>query len=360
MTDLTPAAATLPGVDDKRFYYYRVAVSRALQFTLAIDAGAKDPISLTYAEGAFVNQSLVHLMLQLTTGGDTVLDLGAHIGTFTLAAAAAGRRVIALEASPANVALVRASIARNGFDQARVIHAAVSSRPGILEFCPHGPFGCVRTAAWDLPSIRVPAVAVDSLLEQLGVARVDFIKMDVEGSEMEAIRGMSGLLARPDAPPILFESNGHTLAFYDQTPRKLLGALEDLGYRHYYLEDDRILPFRSDDFQPVTVADFLAVKRPVPKLEAWRIDEPLNLAEQLHRVIADCKYCHEHQRAYMARALAAADASILTHPAVAACLDALQTDPVAAVRSAAAWWPAYQSWPNRLKRKLLARRGRAA
>jgi hypothetical protein len=216
----------------------------------------------------------------------------------------------------------------------------------------------VRTAAWDLPSIRVPAVAVDSLLEQLGVARVDFIKMDVEGSETEAIRGMSSLLGRPDAPPILFESNGHTLAFYDRKPHQLLSALEDLGYRHYYLEDGRILPFRSTDFQPVTVADFLAVKRPIPKLEGWRVDEPLNLAEQLHRVIADCKYDHEHQRAYMARALAVADVSILTHPAVIACLDALQTDPVASVRAAASWWPAYQSWPNRLKRKLRAGRGR--
>jgi hypothetical protein len=198
-------------------------------------------------------------------------------------------------------------------------------------------------------------VTVDSLLEQLGVARVDFIKMDVEGSETEAIKGMSGLLGRPDAPPILFESNGHTLAFYDRTPRQLLGALEDLGYRHFYLEDDRILPFRSTDFQPVTVADFLALKRPVPKLAGWRLDEPLNLAEQLHRVIADCKYCHEHQRAYMGRALAGADTSILTHPAVIACLDALQNDPVLSVREAASWWPAYQSWPSRLKRKLLAR-----
>jgi len=75
------------------------------------------------------------------TGGvryDLVVDLGAHVGVFALAAAAAGCRVLAVEASQANARLLEASAARNGFEHLRIVQAAASDQRRRLAFCPEG------------------------------------------------------------------------------------------------------------------------------------------------------------------------------------------------------------------------------
>ena len=157
-------------------------------------------------------------MSQLFELGTRVLDLGAHIGTVALLAAAKGCQVVAVEASPRNAELLRHSAAINGFTSLRVVQAAVSDRPGILSFCPKGPFGHVVTNKFESPTIEVPALPVCQVLKEVGWDRVDFIKLDVEGSEIAVIDGMAPFLARADAPPILYESNSYTLDFYDKTP----------------------------------------------------------------------------------------------------------------------------------------------
>src|SRR5260370_34686004 len=61
------------------------------------------------------------LALDLAPPSGVILDLGAHLGTFALAAAASGRRVIAVEASPRDVELLRESARANSVDNALTI-----------------------------------------------------------------------------------------------------------------------------------------------------------------------------------------------------------------------------------------------
>jgi hypothetical protein len=106
----------------------------------------------------------------------------------------------------------------------------------------------------------VRATTVDDLLEELGWERVDFIKMDIEGSEVSAVRGMARLLSRADAPPIFFESNRHTLGFFDKTPSDLKASLAALGYRNYLVAQNRLIPVLPETEQQDTVVDYLAIK----------------------------------------------------------------------------------------------------
>src|SRR5262245_43299133 len=104
-----------------------------------------DPISQGIANGDCLHSSsLIRLMLGLSKPGDLVVDLGAHIGLFTLTAAAAGRRVLAIEASRRNHSLLKGSVELNGFqDKVELLHAAVSNQPGELLFQELGPYGGV-------------------------------------------------------------------------------------------------------------------------------------------------------------------------------------------------------------------------
>src|SRR5262249_9525790 len=158
-----------------------------------------------------------NLMLRLVRPGQRVLDLGAHLGSFALAAAAAGCRVAAVDASPRNVALLRASKEQNGFDALTVIHAAVGDRPGQVRFGHGGPFGQVQAReggasglgalarrALDFLAgrrrgagpavgprqaggVEVDALSADVLVGRLGWERVEFVKIDVEGFELQAV-----------------------------------------------------------------------------------------------------------------------------------------------------------------------------
>jgi len=189
------------------------------------------------------------------------VDLGAHIGTFSLYAAALGHEVVAVDASGRNMALLRASIDINGFDRMHPIQAAVSDARGFLEVTEFGAYGVVAIPRLDWPTVRVPSITLDGLLADLGWRDADFIKMDVEGSEIAALRGMQRLTSTSDVP-IVFESNGHTLHLYDQDPAALLQHLHRGGYRSWEIQERRLVPVQPDGPQLACVVDYVALKRP--------------------------------------------------------------------------------------------------
>ncbi len=310
--------------------------------TVVVDTSSADPITGAIARAETpLFRPLVDLMLQLTQPGELVVDLGAHIGTFALSAAGAGRRVAAFEASAANSALLRASVAANRFWNLQVVTAAVGDTAGTVEFWSRGPWGHVATAGDDVVSETVPAVTVDAVLHELGVGRPRFVKMDVEGCEVATIRGMRPLLEPDDAPTLLYEANGHTLALFGETPESLTAALDELGYTSYYVDyvvdPPLLIRVQPGVMQPETLVDCLAVKHRPESLAGWRFAPPMTVDERVQRMVADCLVPNPDHRAYLARRLREEGRDILDHPALAPTLAALAVDPVDAVREAAAW-----------------------
>jgi FkbM family methyltransferase len=317
--------------------YRTIPIREGLSFDIVIGAEADDPFSQSFAEGHFPRAPLTDLMFQLIRSGDSVLDLGAHIGTFSLAAAALGCRVLSVEASPRNAQLLQASVERNGFQNMQVAHAAVAERAGVVRFIPHGPHGLVYTPAVSLPSVTVRAVTVDQLLAEAGWQGVDLIKMDVECSEIAAIQGMSRLLARKDAPPIIYECNAYTLRLFKRTARQLKGALEALGYRNYLVEPGQLTPVRARDLQPFVVVDYLAVKRWPPRLAGWQLQQPIDRIGLRDKFLGACAHPHQHVRGHAARELEHAPGWLANDAAIQNALLTLRNDALAEVRDAAAW-----------------------
>jgi FkbM family methyltransferase len=318
------------------------------RYELVLDSRTNDPIALAYRRGYQLNEYLTELLPRFTRPGSCVLDLGAHIGTFSLAAAAKGCRVIAVDASPKHVDLLRRSAKLNGFKRMTVVHAAVGDHCGTVGFHLAGLWGMVAPSGKDpshqgisaAPLVGVPAVTGDTLLQKLGCRQVDLVKMDVEGSEVAAVRGLKTLLTRDDGPVIAYECNGLTLPSYGHTTGDLVGLLETFGYTSYHLESGRFHPYRPGDFQPQSWIDVIALKPRHVQALARQIASPLETEEIIARTLLEARMPHEVQRSYIGRALEDAPRTIVCDPRVAQALDDLAQDSSERVRESVRWWAA--------------------
>ena len=306
---------------------YHLMVNDDVGFYIYVDGEEKDDITEAITSQIYTFPDIFRPLTASLRPGQSVLDLGAHIGTFSLFAATLGYRVVSVEASPRNATLLMASARKNGFDNFQVISAAVSDHAGTLEFIQAGPYGLIANPVLDDPTISVPAITVDGLWADLGWDSVDFIKMDVEGAEVAVIQGMSQLLARDDAPTILYESNGHTLHYFGETPGRLMAALEKFGYQSYLVESDRLIPTNSTELQPEVCVDYLATKHSLDTFVDWHIEGPMSHEERITKILFSSVDPNIHARQYIARALTNADASILSDPRAIEALKNTKLDP---------------------------------
>jgi FkbM family methyltransferase len=276
-----------------------------------------DPISAYFLRGEFPPMVPWELLEHYLQPGKVVLDLGANLGACALVAAARGCRVIAVEAHPDNVQLLRASAAANQFTQLQVVHAAVSDRPGVLRLVHDGPYGLIAPDGVGDGGLEVVARTVDDILAELDVGHVDLVKMDIEGSEVAALGGMAGLLSRPDAPALFYESNGHCLNIQGQTCAGLKRAVSAFGYASYLADGRQLRPVWPEQIQPELLVDYLATKTP-PDLPGWQIGPPLSAEELRGRCLAMAKVDFDPQFEHLARELAGAPAWLRADPAVRA------------------------------------------
>jgi FkbM family methyltransferase len=197
-------------------------------------------IGLNIIRGSYEADGIA-LMRAVLKPGDSVIDVGAHIGFFTMQMAAAvgpAGVVYAFEPFAANATLLERSIGENRFDDRVVFRraaAGASSGTATLTFPPEtlnsGGAYMLRPGAAPLPghlTTTVPMVALDDL----ALARpVRFIKMDVEGAEPQVVVGATRLL-KDDRPRILAELHPTQLERVSgMTPEGFLNQLRALGYR---------------------------------------------------------------------------------------------------------------------------------
>ena len=133
--------------------------------------------------------------------GDIVLDCGGHIGTFTNKALELGAaKVVGFEPDPVNAEAYRRNFKKE-IAEGRVIliEQGVWDSKGEMTLTIGTTNSGTNSMVLRLPSqtaIQVGVDTIDAFVSQLNLPRVDFIKMDIEGAERQALKGASGVLSK--------------------------------------------------------------------------------------------------------------------------------------------------------------------
>ena len=202
--------------------------------TLTIDVGV-DFADAMRSQGGWYERHLMRLLPKLLPPDGVALDIGANAGAIALSMAhlVPDGQVIAFEAAPPNADRLEANVARAGMANIRVERVALYDRRGelALSYVDEHSGGASVVDQPRAAATRIAAIPLDEWVGANALARLDLVKLDVEGSEVRVLRGARATLAR-FRPTLIVECNPVTLSGQDHASTgDLLDLLDDLGYR---------------------------------------------------------------------------------------------------------------------------------
>jgi FkbM family methyltransferase len=184
------------------------------------------------------------LLRALLRPGMTFLDVGASWGYHTLLAAGLvtpSGRVVSLEPDPRSFAALCWNLAANALAHATPLHLAAADEAGTLPLAGYqesgGNAGLSRLAVAGAAATHwVPASPLDAVLDGLGVGRVDLVKMDIEGAEGAALRGLAARLQAAQVDRVLLELHPGQLAEQGSGVAQVVAFLQGHGYRGWRVD----------------------------------------------------------------------------------------------------------------------------
>ncbi len=177
--------------------------------------------------------SLRPLIDGLFPDGGVFVDVGANMGLWSVPLGMRASKVVAVEANPATIPVLRENIGLNGLaDVIEVLEVAAWDSSGELSLlnpdvtsCPIA--GVMRTVPPREGLALVPCRRLDDVLD---VDRIDLVKIDTEGADLHVLRGMAEHIAR--YRPVLFiEMHCRPPCDYYRE-EDLTGLVESFGYQH--------------------------------------------------------------------------------------------------------------------------------
>lgn len=225
-----------------------------------IDRGGRTGDGIGWADH---EASLKPVFDRLLPDGGVFLDVGAHVGHWSLRLAGKASRVIAVEANPDTAATLRRHIAMNGISNVAVLEmAAWDCDQDLILDDPNGQHGggSTRVLPADGQAAGTRGRRLDEALDR--EERIDLVKLDVEGADLHAIEGMAGLLERHQ-PSILIED--HSIYGY-YTRAELEALLDRLGYG-WEVADTTETVWMPGGLRDTPVVSEYLLARPRPKQE---------------------------------------------------------------------------------------------
>jgi len=253
-------------------YTWRGQVGRLVN-GMPIEVDPRDMVGTEIlAQGMWEAETAIFVLNWLRPGM-TFVDAGAHVGQYALLASGqvgAAGRVIAFEPHPvlgevlrrnvrragcANVTVSPLALGKAGGSASLVLHP--SANPGASSLRPDGVTAHHRRAP-------VTVAALDDCLDSEGVAKVDVLKLDVEGAELDVIEGAQRTLAANPGIVLVVEFLRENPLRFGRTVEDLEARLRELGFLLFALT-----PHGPRRYEPVgeLSVNVVAVRRLITLLD---------------------------------------------------------------------------------------------
>ncbi len=190
----------------------------------------------------------VRLLRKNVKPGDYVVDIGAHIGYYTLILAdivGPTGKVYSFEPNPETFKILKKNVETNGYKNVVLEQKAVSNKKGRIKLY----LSKINTGdsrihevsddeSFKYKEFNVESVSLDSYFKN--VKRINFFKMDIQGAEPLALEGMKKLLKTKNLK-FTMEFSPENLHSFGFNPEKILNTLSKEGYTLVDLDKQRLL-----------------------------------------------------------------------------------------------------------------------
>ncbi len=202
-----------------------------------------------------VHEPLVtKLLIRVLKEGMTCLEVGGNLGYYAvLESKIVGDKgkVIAIEPSPRNFSYLKHNLEQQNRSNYEVYNFACGDQEGEVKFLVSDKSNrCMviengEEIPSDLEVIKIPIKKLDIFLKEKGIEKIDFIRMDVEGYEMNILEGAMKLLTK--FKPIMLDEV-HKMIMGDDLTKKFFNELKACGYeKGYFIPREVDLPFLGND-----------------------------------------------------------------------------------------------------------------
>jgi len=216
------------------------------------------------------------LFNKLIKDGDNVIDIGAHIGYYTLLAArkaGPSGRIYAFEPEIENLKWLNTNLKINGYDNVIPVNKAITDKSGPIKLWLGNSTGShsvdenFHGHENHLENFQMTdSVSIDDFLEAEGWPKISVIKIDAEGAEPLVFIGMQELLKRQEDLKIIFEYNRKSLEASGYDPIQYFKTLQDNNFDLYFTDKGELNKLAANDlFDLCNVSDvnmnLLAIKQ---------------------------------------------------------------------------------------------------
>ncbi|MCL2324914.1 MAG: FkbM family methyltransferase [Proteobacteria bacterium] len=171
------------------------------------------------------------VLLSILKDDMTLVELGANIGYYTMQEAKHRKlkKIVAIEPNPTSFEFLSENVRLNQCDNIELHNVGISDIDGNLPFyiSKHSNICSITPRESYASIIDVPVTRLDTLLAKQKIKKVDLIRMDIEGHEIQALKGMLKTLER-DKPWICMEYHAPMISAEDRND--FVTTLESLGY----------------------------------------------------------------------------------------------------------------------------------
>lgn len=198
--------------------------------------------------------------------GDTVFDIGAHLGLYTLLLSnlvGENGKVFAFE--PNSELLPGLMLTVSSLNNVELFPIALSDRKGKINLFVPEDASMASLSDWtngtagNVHSVSCEMHRLDDLMEEGKLSVPNFIKCDVEGAELSIFKGAIKLLNRIDAPIIMFEVNSRAASAFEVTAPVYFEFLESLENPKYNFFEVTDKGFKKLESREIEFANVVAI-----------------------------------------------------------------------------------------------------